>query len=42
MVVPPILSAAIPVGATTIIFLSKSAFTTSNKVVLPVPAAPVK
>ena len=42
MVVPPILSAAMPVGATTIIFFSNSAFTASSRVVLPVPAAPVK
>ena len=42
MVLPPIFKAATPVGATTIFLRLHSSTTLSIKVVLPVPAAPVK
>ena len=42
MVLPPILSAATPVGATTIFFNELASTTFSMRVVLPVPAAPVR
>src|SRR5438093_9310614 len=42
MVTPPALMAATPVGATTAIFLKLCALMYFKKVVLPVPALPVK
>lgn len=42
MVTPPALSAAIPVGATMAKFLCVDSLILRNKVVLPVPALPVK
>ena len=42
MVTPPALIAAIPVGASTIIRFGLSALSFRRKVVLPVPALPVK